>query len=392
MFTVEFLVLITLVLVWRLRRPTLAKTDFVSSPGSFLPLIVVGAIGLALSPLLLRVDRMPHGNWDGWAIWSAHARVLYFAGSRWADAMLPTNHPDYPLLVPAVIARFWRYFGTALPEIGGWIGVMFSLSAVAVLFAILSRLRNLFIASIMALALLGTPAYLDHSTSQYADVPLAFFILATVGLICLQTNEEPNDHRLLILAGFMAGCAGWTKNEGLLFVLAISMAMLTMGFRSRKWRRSLAFSAGLLIPLTVIIFFKFSIAEQNDLIRNQTYQDALQRLFDLNRYRTIFVSFLQTSWGFGNWTMRPMVPLLALVALRGVDRGGLRSYGWTTGAIALGIVLAGYCFVYVNTPVELQLHLDSSLNRLMLHLWPTFLLLIGLATRDGEVYPANLPS
>jgi hypothetical protein len=54
----------------------------------------------------------------------------------------------------------------------------------------------------------------------------------------------------------------------------------------------------------------------------------------------------------------------------------------------LGIVLAGYYFVYISTPIPLQVHLDSSLDRLMIQQWPSFLLLLGLSVRPSNSLPS----
>ena len=47
------------------------------------------------------------------------------------------------------------------------------------------------------------------------------------------------------------------------------------------------------------------------------------------------------------------------------------------------MVLAGYYAVYILTPMDLQWHLDSSLERLLMHFWPSALLLAGLAARNN---------
>ena len=50
--------------------------------------------------------------------------------------------------------------------------------------------------------------------------------LSSLALLCLYSERAPGESGLLVLAGFMAGCAGWTKNEGLLFI----SALLCIGF------------------------------------------------------------------------------------------------------------------------------------------------------------------
>ncbi len=63
------------------------------------------------------------------------------------------------------------------------------------------------------------------------------------------------------------------------------------------------------------------------------------------------------------------------------DRPGLLQ----TGAILL-LMLAGYFFVYVMTPLDLTYHLVTSLNRLFLQLWPSVILLVFMIARTPEEY------
>ena len=84
------------------------------------------------------------------------------------------------------------------------------------------------------LMLTGTPYFLIHGASQYADVPLGFFFLATLTLFCLQDRFPKHSRGVLVLAWMTAGMAAWTKNEGLLFLLAIVVARFAVS--RRDWR------------------------------------------------------------------------------------------------------------------------------------------------------------
>jgi hypothetical protein len=52
------------------------------------------------------------------------------------------------------------------------------------------------------------------------------------------------------------------------------------------------------------------------------------------------------------------------------------------GANAIILSLAGYYAIFVISPYPLRWHLNSSLGRLLLQLWPSVLLLVGLAARS----------
>jgi hypothetical protein len=72
------------------------------------------------------------------------------------------------------------------------------------------------------------------------------------------------------------------------------------------------------------------------------------------------------------------------ILYRGIDRRAVQNPGYLTGLMTLGIMVAGYYMAYVVTPQDLAWHLDSSINRLLLHLWPSALLLTGLALKHEE--------
>ena len=384
MFTVEFIILFPICGVWLRRKPwrrALKPIDLSWRP-PVLAVVFAGALGFAAAGLLLEVSRMPYGDWDGWNIWNSHARLLHRAGSNWTTLLPYTFHGDYPLLTSAVAARFWRYAGVEIPEAGALLGIVLFLSAVALLIFMLREFRDVSLAILFGFILLGTPNYLDLASDQFADVPLSFFILSTIALIFLYLEKQPHDSGLLGLAGFTAGCAAWTKNEGLLFVVATFIALIAaLALRRAQAARHVGrFIAGALFPLIVVFIFKVTMAPQNDLIASSSYT-TVQAIFNLERHTTILKYAGSTMWSFGIWSIPPLVPLFGVVALRGLDWRSLRSSGWLTGFAILLFMAVGYYSVYLMTPLDLDYHLKTSLDRLMIHLWPSFLLLLGLAAR-----------
>ncbi len=380
MFTIEFALLLILGIAWFVRRrPRLSHSDS-SLRLPITCLLLAAIVGFVFAGLLSAVSRNPHGDWDAFAIWNSHARYLYRDGPGWEEHIQNTFQPDYPLLVPIMNARVWRYMGQEVPDTGGLLGIVLTLSGVAVLIATLIELRNMRLAMLMGLVLLGTPFYIDHGVSQAADVPLSLYFLSAIALLCLYSDRASGHPGLLILAGFMAGCASWTKNEGMLFVLAFSLMLLASGLTS-PWmalRRFAAFGIGLFLPFAVMVYFKMAIAPPSELITNLHSAEIVEKLLTPDRYVDILVSFSQTLWSFGNWAVHPLVALLVFILIRGVNGAAIRNPGWLVGAGTLTLVFAGYFALYVITPYDLYWHLDSSAPRLFLQLWPSSLLLTGL--------------
>jgi hypothetical protein len=340
-------------------------------------------LGWSIGSSVIHVERYPNGLTDGWAIWNSHAKYLASGGKTWAVDIQNTFHPDYPLLLPGSVVHAWRYIGNNSPEASGFVGILFEVASIGVLLATLTRLRSPVLGLLLAFVLIGSPAYLYNAATEYADVPLAAYIVSTIALICLYESDESKPLGLVALAGFMAGCAAWTKNEGMPFLMATVAVLLAPIFWSgfATARRIAGFAAGLAIPVFAIVYFKLAIAPPNDIFGNRNSADLLEKISDSSRYLMILKSYRQTGWTFGGWVFNPILPLLAFIGLGGVDKAVLRSYCWRAGIAIIVMLQVAYFAIYVITPLPLDYHLNSSLDRLLIHVWPACLLLAGMIVR-----------
>jgi hypothetical protein len=389
MFTVEFALLLALAAAWFFHgRPGPSRFGLMLNL-PWLTLLVAGIVGFVVAGLIFLVHQDPHGDWDAFAIWNSHARYLYRDGPAWQTHIRNTFHPDYPLLVPSMNARVWRYLGEEIPDAGGWLGIVYTLSALAVLTATLTELRGFRRALIIGSVLIGTPFFLEYGVLQAADVPLSLYFLSGIALLCLYSERGGGEAGLLVLSGFMAGCAGWTKNEGLLFVLALAVCILApvVVYPAKTLRRFGSFAAGVLPAVVAIVFYKFSVSAPNDYLANRPYNDFVEKFASPERHLTIAANFAKTLWSFGDWAINPMIPLLVFVGLCIVGGTAIRTFGWLTSASALVLILAGYYAIYVITPFDLRWALDGSNQRLFLQVWPSFLLLAGALAVQYEHAP-----
>jgi hypothetical protein len=390
-FGVEWLlIIVSAVLLWR-RRKDLFTGANISTRSAILLALWMPAATIACLSAAIHVNRTPHGDWDGWAIWNWEARLLHRTGSHWKEYLPAAFHGDYPLLVPSTTARFWRYVGTEVPDLGAVLGVTLAFCSAAVLALVLAELRSGALGGLMALTLIGTPAFVGWSASQYADVPEGFFMLSVLALIALyfERSLEPHSIRILALAGFLAGCAAWTKNEGIPLIAASVLALLLPAIRrsSEAIRRAKVFGAGVAVPLAALIFFKLTI-KVHDYV-TAYYPGKYQRILVLDRHTMILQYLGQYLFSFGQWAVVPFIPLAAFILLRGVYRPAFASPGWRTAVFILAVLVAAYYFVYLTTPVELQVHITTSMDRVLLQLWPSFLLIAGLVCRPERSYGSD---
>jgi hypothetical protein len=356
------------------------------------------ALGIAFALALIasayasvvRTVAHPHGDgWDAFAIWDLHARFLFRGGPHWKDGfvpLIPLSHPDYPLLLPAAIAHFWRYVGNETWVVPAVIALIFAFSTVGLLFSGLSILRGQNQAFLGGTVLLATPFFVEQGTSQYADVPLAFFFLTTIVLLCIHDagTRRPS---LLALAGVTAVFAAWTKNEGLLFLGAIVLARVVILARHEGWnscrRQTLPMLLAALPVLLVIAYFKVRVAPAGDLFSNPA--SLWHKVLDPVRYWATVQWYAKELLRFGHWLLIPGTIVLAgYYFMVGKEAGSKYEAGIRTSVLALGLTLAGYFAVYLITPYDIHWHLRSSLNRLFLQVWPSAIFLFFLMVRTPE--------
>jgi hypothetical protein len=349
------------------------------------------ALAAAAAAFVTMLRQEPHGEWDAWMNWDMRARMIFLGGATWRTAFspaLPWSHPDYPVLVPSLVVRAWLYAGTATLAGPALVAATFAFGTVALLVSGLAALRRPSQGLLAGMVLLGTPFFIRHAASLYADVPLSFFFLATVVCLALDDRHGSDTRRFAMLAGLAAGLAMWTKNEGLLFTLSVATGILVAG-RVAGWpatrRRLGAFGIGLLPGLALVVSFKIAIAPPNDLLSTLAIDRTLGRITAPDRYAMVLRAYAVHLLTFGaNGLGGAVWPLAACFTALGVSRPELRRPWALAVAVALVLLLAGHFMVFVSMADELARLLKSSLDRLLLQLWPSALFLGFMLARTPE--------
>lgn len=260
-------------------------------PRALRAVAVVGLLVLVVAFILLarqRFGAVPHGEWDAWAMWNMRAAFLAAPTEHWTDGFtlaLVYAPPDYPLLLPASIARLWTLDGqwsTAAP-------VMFSgivgLATILLVAGSLLRITGT-LGAALGLAILLVPGYTWFVTSQCADAVLALFIVMTVTMLV-----APENPGRLAVAGAAAGFAAWTKNEGLVAALAIPISFVMVSAattpRATVVRRAAFLAAGLVPVLAIVGLFKLTLAPPSELLTGIAQSGPMEKLLDNTRHKVV---------------------------------------------------------------------------------------------------------
>jgi hypothetical protein len=354
------------------------------------PVVFVFAFLTSLYSFVALSVRTPDGGWDAWAIWNSRARFLFRAGDQWRDAFSPLlawSRPDYPLLLPGSVARLWGYAGSEGQAAPAFLALIFTFATVGLIVSSLFALRNRSQALLAGILLVSTPFFIEQGASQYADVPLSFFYLATIVVFFVQDRDPEGSYRLVILAGMTAGLAAWTKNEGLLFLLSIATARFAVITHSRGWAASLKqmlrFAVGAAPITSIVILFKTHVAGPSEIF-GRPWRSIAGSLVESHRYILVFGWLLGRMLLFGGWPFL-FVPVLGLyVFLLGTRIGDTDRPSVLTAVLALCMTLIGYALVYLIGPYDLQWWLQTSLDRLLLQLWPSAVFVFFLIVKAPE--------
>lgn len=312
-------------------------------------------------------------------------------GAFWRNAFssdLAWTHPDYPLLLPGLVALCWSLSRQDSTDAPIAIAFLFALGTTGLLVSTLGALRGKAHALLAGTLLLGTASFVALSAALYADVPLSFYILATIALLCLQ-GRHPDDLRFSVLAGLTAGFAAWSRNEGMIFLAAVIVARAIALLRYRDGKQPIASISGrsqllrlvlgLAAPLAVVIFFKLRVGGPSDLMPVPA-STILKHLADPARWIYMLESLVVMLFNFGRFLIPIALALTLywyLVRFRvdARDRPAL-----ATAKIALPLTIVTQLLWDILYENNLPLEMGASLERILLQLWPAALLMFFLAS------------
>lgn len=394
---VGILILLAVIYGWKL-QPHKAITELVQwlKPGkpTLLAVIFLILASIALVIHLQGYAIRPQGFWDAWMIWNKHARFLFRDHEFWQGVFSTIQqHPDYPMLLPANVARAWSYMGKESPFASALIGFSFVFGILALLVLVVRTLRGPKGGYLAGIILMSAPAYHVNGTNQSADFPLAFFLLGMLILINLSEQRESN-RRHWILAGIFAALATWTKNEGWLIILAIgltrSLVLLLKHTKRQLWQETTAFFIGAAPVLILVLLYKIVFSPGNDLIGGQG-ASTFERLTEIARYARTAQEFIWQLIRLDPENSIPFIVLPVFALIFGIIPHIFQKTGTLTNILLPIFIFTGYYLVFITTPHDLEWHLFTANSRLFFQVWPITVLATVLIIKlpEEDILPTD---
>lgn len=337
-----------------------------------IPLVLLAAAGLIL---YLNAGLYPFGGWDAWSCWNLKAKFLFLGGPYWKNVFDPTlwrSSPHYPLLLPLVNVWGWMWTKDTTHLIPLINSILFSLITIGLLLSGLKILTRKNTPGILGAALVTTlPFFNTLATSQYADIVVAYFILAA--LFCFTVARHSGQKIFMLPAGLFLGFLSFSKSEGTIAALILAAVITITIFVSRKRKGSLElnsllyFVPGLIIASLPTIIFQFLYAPQN-----QTFTNGLlgsteaTGLYRLKMIAIFFLAELTSRKWNGVW----------IILLMGMILSGKRPFRREKAVfpvfLAFYVLVVGF-YYWLNTYFEILWWLSVSLNRILFSLLPATL-------------------
>jgi len=133
--------------------------------------------------------------------------------------------------------------------------------------------------------------------------------------------------------------------------------------------------------LSTLLYFKLNFALANAHLNDNTFEQLGTYLFDIDRYILVGTRWINKFFTFNDGIIWLMV---VYFFFSGLDRADLIKKRLLSPTILLFLMMCGYFFVYITFPGNPRDLLSTSLRRIMIQLWPTWVFLFFYCVKGPE--------
>ncbi len=334
---------------------------------NYMTVILFGFIAVLC---LVKCLRYPDGTWDALAMWNFRAKFLSIGNEEWNRMYFDTfdySHRDYPLFLSCIIARSFNFVGKTDTIIPMFFSCFFTIITFFLTYLYLKRLKNKYYSVLAICILTYSPQIIFYGCMQYADIPLAVFILVSLYEFIIWNRRNKN---LPWIGMFFACLCIWIKNEGIPWYLSYCLLIFYSLYKKdnnfissiKNFLRLILASLPIFIS---VLFVKYFAKSENDIVFG--FWGRLKQIFDFERYKLINIYI----WWFikqNFWIL--FIPIYLLL---GFTDKKYKKYKYLFINILLMYLI--YIFVYLITPHDLLWHLSTSFLRITIIYLPSLMFL-----------------
>lgn len=355
--------------------------------------IIALLIGLAFAQTALTPQRF----WDERAIFAIKAKVIFEEGtignSILNDPDFVQYHPKYPLMIPLLEQHTYALLGDVRDR---WAKLWFPLLYAGLVLnftGVCTRHFGSAWAWTCGLLLATAPVLMPDEygfLSAQADAPVACFHGIAVLYLWDALSDSPSARQFLksAMAGFIASCAAFTKDEGIAFliidVLSCGIAMtIPIVFRKHS-------------PFSLILLMIFALTASLMLTPWFLHRRQLPDTTEMHYAGRLSAAMLYERLGTLNWSLPHLWYRMF---------GEWRQWGlhWWAGLLAIGTqprramelpqlflilnllgALAALLVAGMLAPAELEEHLGGASHRYLMQLVPVVMLLVAALWSTGR--------
>ncbi len=379
---IPWIALLLVVATWSLRRSgALGRQESQpqGAPTSRWLFAACGSIvAFQVAYCVVQAISRPIAGWDVWAIWFLKAKAFFVSGGLPSTHFFSTAylHPDYPLLTPLAVTWHYLCLGRVDDQIAK---ILFPLSFLALVvmfgYTLTKEIGRDYGAAFTALLSL-TPFAIMHAGGidvakgwgdyvGYADLTLAMYFWG--GAAYLYFYEKTREPMWFFLSALFMGMGAWTKNEGLTYAAIGSVLLITS---ARNWRYAITGIGLVSIFVLPWMVFKTSLPLGNDVVGQARWLGLANHI---DRVPTIAAWAWRSMTGGGFGLLWLAFAVSSALNWRRMLDTPLRSC-----TVLVGVQLSVYVGVYLITPRDLEWHLGTSIDRVLLHVAPLALWVTGL--------------
>ncbi|MBI5491723.1 MAG: hypothetical protein HY893_02195 [Deltaproteobacteria bacterium] len=376
------------------KRPQKAASSIEKTgPGLFDVILSVVILSQAAYALVYALA-LPLAGWDAWFIWFLKGRAFFVdrtvSNGFLTNGLYAYDHPEYPLLIPLSIAWVYTAIGHVSETAAKAIFPLQFYSMLAVFYYFTKRLWGRRAGLVFTALLSLTPIVLIHSGGfpvkigvlyvgdfvGHADLTIAVYFLSACAFFYLYTQEGRTPQ--VILSGLFLALGAWTKNEGLAFAALGFLGILIYLMTEKKgwWLKAAIIAAVLMLFIAPWSVYKTGLGLKSEYTGNM----GLSVFFgNIGRIKLVLTRMVEYMFGYialYNFTWW-LYAASFIFNLRGLARKPLL----ILNAMLLS-QLAVYVLIYVISPNDINWLIQTSLDRVLLHLTPLSMLIAAVNLKE----------